>query len=270
MKTIKFLITILALSGVEAGINAADLKPAGHAVHKRVSTSTQFGEKVISHIADGGGWRTSITLVNLRTTATTATISCFDDSANSLPLPWAGIGTYSALSANLPADAEIIVKTSGTSAETVTGWCYVDSPSDISGFAIFLSIPNGQEVAVPFEQEFTSSLILPFDNTNGYAYGIALVDSNYFSYVGELSDTVTAIVKDTNGVVLASSSFSIVPKSHMSFILSDRFPVVAGRSGTVTFTIATSSGIGTIAGLGLRASPRGALTSVELFEPMTY
>jgi hypothetical protein len=59
----------------------------------------------------------------------------------------------------------------------------------------------------------------------------------------------------------------MAPRSHTSFMLGDRFPATQNRTGTITFTM---SGFGTLAGLGLRASPTFALTSVDMLEPVTY
>jgi hypothetical protein len=137
----------------------------------------------------------------------------------------------------------------------------------VGGFAIFSYGPTGQEVSVPVSPEFATTIKLAFDNTNGYVYGVALVDSETFVYDGQPNDVVTASIKDESGIELGTKTFSISPRGHTTFILSDQFPQTKNRLGTVSFAI---SGFGTLAGLGLRGSPRGALTSVDMFEPTTY
>src|SRR5665213_2674681 len=42
-----------------------------------ISASSSFGDTVIAHVADGGGWQTIITVLNLRSTATSFTVACF-------------------------------------------------------------------------------------------------------------------------------------------------------------------------------------------------
>jgi len=75
---------------------------------------------------------------------------------------------------------------------------------------------------------------------------------------------------DQSGTQVATDSFEMVPGSHLTFMLADKYPAVVNTRGTITFAINTASGIATLAGLGLRAAPWGALTSVDMFEPTTY
>lgn len=254
-------------------------------VKPKMSTSTAFGDTILAQVADGGGWQTTITLLNLRTTSTTFSIDCYADNGGEQAFSWAGVGVGSSLYGNLLPSGSTEIRTAGTSALTSQGWCDVESPgsgptpstepeNDVAAFAIFSYAPTGQEVSVPASPEFLSnsdnSLILAYDNTNGYSYGVALCDTNTDTYLGQPNDTVNVYILDQAGNQVATDSFEIAPAGHMTFMLADRYPVIANTRGTITFAITTSSGIGTLAGLGLRAAPRGALTSVDMFEPMTY
>ena len=91
-------------------------------------------------------------------------------------------------------------------------------------------------------------------------------DAN-FCGIFSTADTVVVSIKDAYGAEFANGSFSLGGCSHTTFILAARFPATKNRAGTVTFTLTNGT---TITGLGLRASPTGALTSVDMLEPMTY
>lgn len=251
----------------------------------QLEASTGFGDTALAHIADGGGWQTTITVQNLRATPTTFSIACYGDTGAPQPFSWNGVGVASALNGTLNGSGSLEIFTSGTAAGTSVGWCNVSSPgtgpnpstqpkNDVAAFAIFSYAPTGQQVSVPashwFLQNTANSLILAYDNTNGYAYGVALADSNVYTYFGQPNDIVDVYAMDQNGNLIGTNSFFMVPGSHLSFVLTDRYPLLANTRGTITFAIHTSSGIATLAGLGIRAAASGAFTSVSMIEPATY
>jgi hypothetical protein len=252
---------------------------------EQLTISTGFGDTVLSQVADGGGWQTTITLVNLRPTPTTFSIICYGDNGGSQAFPWTGLGAYSAVYGSLVGYGTLEAVTTGTASATSEGWCNVTSPgsgpnpstqakNDVGAFAVFSYAPTGQQVSVPatsfFVGDTDDSLILAYDNTSGYSYGVALVDSNVYPYVGQPNDTVNVYIADQSANPIATDSFQMAPGSHLSFMLADKYPAIANTRGTVTFTIHTSTGIPTLAGLGIRAAPWGALTSVGMIEPTTY
>jgi hypothetical protein len=235
-----------------------------------LSSSTSFGDTVLAQVADGGGWQTLITIVNLRPTPNNFTIDCYGDDGNPKVYSWSGVGPHASLTGALQSYGSIEVTTAGTTVATNTGWCYLNtSPSsqgDIAGFAIFRNVPSGQEVSVETGSILSKSLILAFDNTGGYSYGVALVNPDA-NICGSVTDNVGVSIKDPNGVEFATSTFSMASCGHTSFVLTDKFPATRNKAGTITFTL--TSGL-TLTGLGLRASPGFALTSVSMFEPLSY
>jgi hypothetical protein len=271
----KIRLAILALAAMPAFSqqilgSTPNMRIPHHRVKPMLSSSTAFGDVVLAQVADGSGWQTLITIVNLRSTPNTFTIDCYGDDGNPKVYSWAGIGAHTSLTGTLQGNGSIEVSTTGTAAATNQGWCYLDtnpsSSGDIAGFAIFKYGPTGQEVSVPTGSELSRSLILAFDNTAGYSYGVALVNADA-NLCGSLSDNGTVSIKDANGVEFSTGTFSLAGCGHTSFILADRFPATRNRVGTVTFAL--TDGL-TLTGLGLRASPAGALTSVDMLEPMTY
>lgn len=242
--------------------------------------SSAFGDTVLPQVADGGGWQTSITVLNLRTTPTTFSIYCFNDSGSPDEFPWNGIGTSAVVGGTLPGSGSITAQTAGTASATTQGWCEVESPgetpsdeteNDVAAFAIFSYLPTHQEVSVAASCWYIEhSLILAYDNTNGYGYGVALVDSAQTVPPGQGDDTVDVSIADQNGNQIATDSFPIAPGSHQTFMLADKYPAVANTKGTVTLSMRTTSGWESLSGLGLRFAPSGAITSVGMFEAMTY
>jgi len=122
--------------------------------------STAYGDTVIAHVADGGGWQTTITVVNLRPTPTTYSIACYGDNGDPQTFSWAGIGIFSSVYGSLVGSGSFEVVTTGTASATSVGWCSVTSPgsgpipstepkNDVGAFAIFAYAPTGQQVSVP-------------------------------------------------------------------------------------------------------------------------
>lgn len=273
-------IATLALVAIPV-FSQVQIQPRTGPVKPQMYSSSALGDAVLPQIADGGGWQTMITIINLRPTATTASLTCGGDSGGPQAFEWTGIGTYSRLQGPLAGYGSLELITKGTAAITTQGYCLVTATNapgnDVAAFAIYSYAPTGQQVSVPASPvavtNSRNSLILAFDNTNGYAYGVALVDTNT-SVTGNSGDTVNWSVQDTAGTVVATGSFKMAPLGHTAFLLANMIPATANVRGTVTFTIvdsvANTTLPGTLVGLGLRAAPWGALTSVDMFEPMTY
>ncbi len=86
-----------------------------------VSLSTGLGDTVLAQIADGGGWQTTITVLNLRSTPTTFSIICYGDDGNPQSFSWAGVGAHASLSGSLAGFGSSEVQTTGTAAATSDG-----------------------------------------------------------------------------------------------------------------------------------------------------
>jgi len=238
-----------------------------------ISASSSFGDTVIAHVADGGGWQTIITVLNLRSTATSFTVACFGDNGKAQNFSWSGVGDFSTLGGSLAGYGSRQISTSATASTLSQGWCNVDSPDDVASFAVYSYGPSGQQVSVPAAPQFLGNgehgLILAYDNTGGYSYGVALADSTTFTYSGESNDTVTVTFKDQSGNMTGTSSFQMIPGSHTSFVLTDKWPNLTNTKGTVLFLM-QSSIVATLAGIGIRSTPWLAFTSVAMYEPTTY
>jgi hypothetical protein len=231
-------------------------------VYPKIDSRVGFGDSVITHLADGGGWKTTITILNLSNTKAAAfTLNFYGDNGKPQSFSFVGIGNRPMLTGALSPGGEVIIKTAGAASPS-SGWALFDSSSSdgISGFAVF-SNDNGNEAAVPFESWLTDKQILSFDNTGGFGMGVSIVNTDSYS-----NSTVTATFRDESGTFLGRGVFTMGPLTHSAFIFKDRWPFTANRRGTVYFETALLTDI---AVLGLRFTPAGAFTSVNALRVST-
>jgi hypothetical protein len=211
----------------------------------------------IAHLAAGGdGWQTTFVLVNTGTSATSATLSFFNDQTGfplSLPLtfPQGGTGmTAPTYTAQLAAGASVIIVSSGTPQLLVTGSAQLSSTGNVSGFVIFRH--GGQEAVVPLESRNANGYIIAFDNTSGTFTGIAL------NSVSALPANVPVIIRDDTGAQIGTDTLTLAANGHLAFTLvTDKYPQTANIRGTIEFDKPAGA---TIGALGIRIPP-GALTT---------
>ncbi len=216
----------------------------------------------IAHLASGGdGWQTTFVLVNAGTSATSATLSFFNDQTGfpvSLPLafPQTGGGTTMTVpsyTAQLAAGATLVIASSGAQA-LITGSAQLSTTGNVSGFVIFRH--NGQEAVVPLESRNASGYIIAFDNTGGTATGIAI------NSVSALPVNVPVIIRDDTGAQIGTDTLNLAANGHLAFTLvSQEYPQTANIRGTIEFD--TPAGA-TIGALGIRIPPGASSTYTTL------
>jgi hypothetical protein len=228
--------------------------------------------------ADGGVWTTEIYLVNTSASQNTVHISLYNGAVNEYwPLPITSTvqgvtKTYTSPSgpytANLNPNATWLISLAGdpNGILTYVGSAQIQSSGPITGFAVFHWIqPSGlvSEGTVPLQTQSPYSIALPYDNTEGFAMGLALSNPT------PIQETITATYRDANGNYLGSHGLYLGPYGHMSGLFSNLFPMTAGQRGIIQFNSTNAAGssavsaIGGLAGIGLRFSPAGTFTSVS-------
>ena len=269
MKKIFALLTMITIQAFSQQPTTPNPRPTPSGRPRpQLTSAAGVGNDIITHLADGGSWKTSITVINLsQDKAATFTLNFYDDSGAAHSFSFEGIGNASTLTGTISAGGSTVIKTTGASPITTQGWAqfdYFGTTDSVGGFAVFTN-GNGNEAAVPFESSIGENPILSFDNTNGLGMGVALANSD-FSTV-----TVTATFKDGSGSILGVRQFTMTPMTHTSFIFADQWPFTAGRQGTVYFQCSDMFGPNAfgLAVLGLRFTPQGAFTSVAAFERWT-
>lgn len=218
---------------------------------------------VLSHIAAGGGWSTVITLINTLSAAVPVTVTLHNDDGSALTLPVtttqqgaSQTTATSSVNATINPNTTLLISMGNQNAPLVWGWADVDSTGPVGGFAIFRSTPptgSPSEGTVPLQTQFSSSFTLPYDNTAGFAMGVALAN------LSTSSANITATIWDVNGNKLGTENFTVAGSGHTAFTLPSQWALTAGQQGIVQFQSAASGGI---TGIGLRFSPFGTFTSV--------
>lgn len=215
-----------------------------------------------AHLVSNQDWTTAFTLVNTSAGDAQTELNFWSDNGNSLPLPLAlpqqGISeslvTTPSFDWTLGSHASLLLQTdSFASAPLQSGSAQLAAPSGVGGFAIFRLNSTAQEAVVPLETRNASSYLLAFDNTNSAALGVALAN------ISLQAANIAVVVRDDTGVQIASGSLPVPGSGHSAFVLSDLYPAVAARRGTVEFD--TPAG-GQISVLGMRSTPPGTLTTI--------
>src|ERR1019366_5991506 len=126
--------------------------------------------RTISHIADGGGWKTTINLVNMDTQPAQFAGNLWkaDGTAFSVPL-----AAGSAASGTIQPGGAQTIETAGVGSLS-EGWAEVVSSQQIGGTAIFRDVTDVQEAAVPLLTSGGSKVVIPFDSGGQLAIGVAL------------------------------------------------------------------------------------------------
>jgi len=223
------------------------------------SNLTVFQEDaVMPHLAEGGGWTTTITLVNLDGTDAPFELSFFDNHGQGLTLPIEGVGNQSVVSGTIPFRGTVTLQTAGTSAPLKEGWGFVASSQLIGGMAVFSFHRSGLpdfESVVPFTSYLDLLQVLAFDHRDGFQTGVAMAN------VLQSQITVRMQFVEENGVSLFSDTVNLPAGGHTSFLLSGRYPQLEGRRGTIQFTEESGLTEG-LAVTGLRFNPQGPFTTV--------
>jgi len=206
--------------------------------------------KTISHIADGGGWRSTIVLVNTDTAPAQYTVSFRSDVGAAYQPPLAA-GTATG---TIPVGGSTIIETADTASTLAEGWAQVTSSQSVGGTAIFRYDPWSQEAAVPLLASGGTSLEIPYQAGNGLSLGVALANPS-----ATQTASITEVIRDENGNQLSSRTLTLGPESHTAF--NPAFPANTTGGGVVEYDSNIS-----IYGLGIRSAPQGsglAFTSVR-------
>ncbi len=209
----------------------------------------------IPQVADGGGWNTVITLVNTDSEPAPFTLKFWQQDGSPLRLPLEGNGTLSEYSDTIPVGGTLVIRTTGSNPALSQGWAEILAQRAIGGMAVFRERGgNGvSEAAVSAAQPQGKHFQLPFDNTNSFQTGLAVVNTS-------LSEAdVTLNLRDENGAIISSDSIVLPAHGHDAMLLPGRYPQLANRRGVIEFNSTNAD----LAAVGLRFSPGGSFTSFE-------
>lgn len=217
----------------------------------------------MAHLASGGGWDTTITAVNTTMLAVPVQIVLHGDDGNlfAVSSQAAGFGISQSFSNGtvsevVPPNTSLVITIGLRSdASITTGWAELLSTTNVPAFAIFRytnAAGNISEGTATLQTNGLSRIYFAFDNTNGFSTGIAV--ANLLAGAG----TFAATVLDQNGAQISNNTIAIPGNGHTSFVLTDKFPSVAGKRGLVML----QSGTAALSAVGLQATPSLDFTSL--------
>jgi hypothetical protein len=245
---------------------AAHVALGSPASPKRFSGFALPGDNVIPQVADGGGWQTSCTFVNLDTKRLNFEVLFFTSDGGELALPFLGAGTASAVEISLPVSESITIETTGANAALSQGFGYIlrdDVEDGLGGLCVYRQRVSGRpdfEAVVPLVSELINRFVLLYDNTREFVTTMAIANPD----IDPIQVTVTLRDEDANQ--LGAGTINLGPFRHEAFALSTRWPATAGRRGVIEFR---STGWGAAA-LGLRFNPSGAFTSFPVLSNLDW
>ena len=219
------------------------------------------GAGSISQIASGGGWDTSLTLIDLGTASAEARIDFSGNAGSALVLPFtspqqtfAGTMLGATLDQTLNPHGQFIMDAAGSLSNPVSvGWAQLSTAGAVNGFAIFKN-SSGQEAVVPLETRSAPSYLLAYDNSGALATGLAIANP------ATAAATVNVVIRDDTGAQIGTRIVNLPALGHQSFMLTDPqsgFPVTLGKRGTIEFDTPQN---GQISVLGLRAKGAAVTT----------
>jgi len=222
-------------------------------------------DAVITHVVDGDGWQTSVSLNNIDAAPSKYKLSFFTETGAALSLQ-TNLGTGTFISGTIPARGRVTITTSGTNVALTQGWAKMETiflvpgpgvviapGANIAGTVLFLRPPSVSrpiEVSEPLDFSLAQKWVLPFDHLNGYASGVALVNQETFQ---DISIFITFF--DESGNQIASDSFTLFRGNHLSFTATVRYPQTIGFRGTLRIESSSSP----LNVLGFRVSQRAFL-----------
>jgi hypothetical protein len=225
-------------------------------VNLTVTAASGPTTQVISHIADGAGWKTTIILVNLDSVPAPFTLSFWRDNGGPFPSSLTGRATQPEVSDTIPVGGSRTIETDGTAPALSTGWAQVTSTQAIGGTAVFRDQNLRQEAAVPLLTAANTLLKLPFD-TGGLSLGVALANAN-----AAQDAVITRTLRNEQGVIISTDSLPLVRHGHTAFVLANP----SNQPGDQRGVLEISSSGGQIYALGIRGN-NGAFTSIEALSP---
>jgi uncharacterized protein (TIGR03118 family) len=214
-----------------------------------------------AQVAAGGGWKTTITLMNVSGNAVDAQINFHRNDGTALPLILKFPQSQSSsLASTLPVtvgpNSTVVIQADSPSPTISDGWADVLSTGPLSGYSTFAFNMTGLpelSASGPLDGRLSNSMFVPFDSTGGYQTAVALANQS------STAQTVTVTVLDQNGATLDTTEIGLPAFGHSAFFLSSQVTKAANQLGILQF----QSG-GGITGVGLRFGPTGSFTSIPI------
>lgn len=226
---------------------------------------------VVPHVVDGtlsgGTWTTSIIITNLGNTPAPYRINFYNNDGAPQAFSIVGRGTASTFNGNIPVNGSTILTTVGsTSSPLIQGWAQLDdsnSSDDVGLMAIFRQRVPGRadyEASVPASTPVDYNSVIPFDNMpdsgQQYVSGFAILNPQ-----SAADSSIPIDFYDEAGNRLGGETILLGPRKKLVFVATDRWPVLAGKRGTIKFALGSYG----LSLLGFRFGP-AAFTTLTVMD----
>jgi hypothetical protein len=210
---------------------------------------------IVPQVADGGGWDTTIILVNTDSEPAPFTLKLWRPDGEPLLLPLEGIGGVSQYSDTIQVGGTRILQTTGRDPAVSAGWAEVIAERSIGATVIFRQhrAEGDSEATVVAAPPLNGGFLLPFDNAGGVLTGLAVTNT------GSSPTSLSLDFSDENGIQILSGSITLPSHNQRAFMLDEMFPKIRDRRGVARIS-SSSNGL---SALGLRFSPTGSFTSIQ-------
>jgi hypothetical protein len=192
--------------------------------------------KWVPQVADGGGWKTEIQVLNRRTREVPVTVRFFKSTGKGWPLTTLG-------SPGITQSAEIVVsrikpkgvfklETLDTSTTVEQGFAYVQEQGSgdlevVYTFRQKVQGRNDSEGTMLGEYSTNSNYWGLLDTSNGFSVGVAVVNPSVRSQQYLLR------ILDTDGAQTHVFPLNLQPAEHSVFDLVSRYPELLGKRGSI-------------------------------------
>jgi hypothetical protein len=217
-------------------------------------------QTLIPQIVDGGGWQTTIVLINTSSNPAQANMTFYQETGGGATAPWIPFFIDATTTQFTLAGGEtVIIHTAGTATTTTVGWASIQGDIPVGVYAIFSQtapgLPNQDGSALA--SAASSGVLVPYDNTHGFVTAIAIANT------GATPVIINVGLKNTfsAGLVPSPMPITLPPLGHTSFNMPQQYLPTSNQIGTAEFS---TSG-GSISVLALRFDPTGSFASTPVF-----
>ena len=166
------------------------------------------------HLALGGGWQTTLTIVNYGQQSMSCQTSFFGDTGAPLAIPFGGAAAVTTRTDILGPGEDLHQESqAAANSANVGGWAVAQCTQPVKASLIFRFYSNG----VPQGEAAVNAVTAPA--TEFVTFGQTLTGVTYGNPSAQAA-TVTITALDTTGMVLGSTSFQLAPNAHGSQLVS--------------------------------------------------
>lgn len=246
-----------------------DFKATESLISSRLKTLVGDSTNIFPHIVSGGGWETTIVIINMSPQPIPFVQRFFDESGVPVNLTYRssaadGKVIQNSVAAGLLQPNQILTLTLFDSgAPLQVSWSALDYDATLGRLGAYEILRQRGvsaarpdfEALVPLSSSDDYRFYLAVDNAEDFSTAIALVNP-----ASNVSARVSLTFYDNLGNAVLQDVIALAPSCHTAFSIPDKYPVLKGRVGTLYVRSNTSR----LSGFGLRFNPRGAFSTVPI------